>query len=450
MSPMGIAILDQDKATVNILAELIADMGETPSPFIDKDKFLEAINPRSHAIAIICDEFVDVIEGTKQVYDAIEIVGIGTAGGEESLKAGAAHYLKKPFRAEEIRRVLEVLLSSRQRKGAKDNGSFVVADPAMSRIVEIIRKVAPTQAPVLIQGESGTGKEVIARNIHALSKRRGGSYIGINLAAIPETLLESELFGYEKGAFTGAYANRIGRFEQADNGTILLDEVTEISQGLQAKLLRVLQERQIDRVGGKSPIKVDFRVISTTNRDIEEEVRSGRFRQDLYFRLNVIPIKVPPLRSRRDDILPMALHFIKKIALREDIQEKTLTREAKDALLKYPWPGNVRELENVIERSMILSEGDAISVEHIDQAPDSSTTVRTSSSVGSTIHDMEKSLILQTLHSVDNNRTRAASLLGISIRTLRNKLNEYTGNGQFSDGDEAFPAAQTAAESMET
>jgi two-component system response regulator FlrC len=447
---MGIAILDLDKATVDILSELIADMGETPSPFVDKDKYLEAINPKAHSIAIITDDFIDVIEGTKQVYESIEIVGIGNTDGTECLKAGASHYLKKPFRAEEIGHVIEVLMSSKKNKGLVENGSFVFADQGMKRIMEIIRKVAPTQAPVLIQGESGTGKEVIARNIHLLSKRSSRPYIGINLAAIPDTLLESELFGYEKGAFTGAYATRIGRFEQADTGTILLDEVTEINPGLQAKLLRVLQERQIDRVGGRSPIKVDFRVISTTNREIEEEIRTGHFRNDLYFRLNVIPIKVPPLRSRRDDIIPLAAHFIKKISLREGIQEKMLSQEAKDSLLKYSWPGNVRELENVIERAMILCEGTTIPEDLIDKGACSAGTSVPLSSVGTTIHDMEKNLIISTLHSVDGNRTKAASLLGISIRTLRNKLNEYTGNSQFSDGGPAKTEGESLADSMET
>ncbi|MCU0575358.1 MAG: sigma-54 dependent transcriptional regulator [Desulfobacterota bacterium] len=432
---MGIAILDTDKEIVSILAELIAETGESPCPFTSKDKFLEVIDPKSHSIAIISDEFVDVVEGTKQVYDSIEIIGIGTADGSACLKAGAAHYLKKPFRAEEIVRVIGALSAPKTGTGKENGSPFVVADPAMGRIVDIIRKVAPTQAPVLIMGESGTGKEVIARNIHALSKRRSGPYVGINLAAIPETLLESELFGYEKGAFTGAYATRVGRFEQADGGTILLDEVTEIGSGLQAKLLRVLQERQIDRVGGKTPIKVDFRVISTTNRDIEEEIRAGRFRNDLFYRLNVIPVKVPPLRERREDILPLAAHFITKIAAREGMQEKVLSAGAKDALLKYHWPGNVREMENVIERAMILNEGETISSEHVVAGNTASADSGAVPPTGTTIHDMEKSLIFSTLRKVEGNRTRAATLLGISIRTLRNKLNEYSRGGQISDDE---------------
>jgi two-component system, response regulator FlrC len=434
---MGIAILDCDKETVNILADLIAEQDDSPSPYTDKDKFLEMINPKNHSLAIISDDFLDVIEGTKQVYDSIEIVAIGMKDGAACLKAGASYFLKKPFRADEMVNVIKALKAP---KGQKFNGqdtSFIVADPSMREIVEVIRKVAPTQASVLIKGESGTGKEVVARNIHALSKRKSGPYVGINLAAIPETLLESELFGYEKGAFTGAYATRIGRFEQADCGTILLDEVTEITPTLQAKLLRVLQERQIDRVGGKAPIKVDFRVISTTNRDIEEEINQGRFRHDLFFRLNVITIKIPPLRERSDDILPLTTHFIKAVASREDMREKVLSKEAKDALLKYPWPGNVRELENVVERAMILTEEDIISAEHIALGSDGHSISSSMPATGTTIHDMEKNLIYSTLKKVDGNRTKAATLLGISIRTLRNKLHEYNNGGQFSDDDQA-------------
>jgi len=432
---MKIAILDPDVSTVNILSELIDEMGQTPSPFTDKDMFLEAINPDIHSIAIISDDFTDVIEGTKQVYNNIEIIGIGKSDGDRSMQVGASHYLRKPFKAEEIRQVLGVLLDTSRNCKAEDDSQFIISDQSMKGIMKMVNKVAPTQAPVFIQGESGTGKEVIARYIHNNSKRRLGPYIGINLAAIPDTLLESELFGYEKGAFTGAYATRTGKFELADKGTILLDEITEINPGLQAKLLRVLQEKQIDRVGGKSPIKVDFRVIATTNRDIEKDIGEGRFRKDLFFRLNVIPIRVPPLCSRRDDILPLAGHFIRKVAKREGMGEKSLSREAKDALCTYSWPGNVRELENVMERAMILSDGDIIHLDEImlDMASCNSSSMEVPG--GTTIEEMEKRLIVSTLKGVSGNRTKAAALLGISIRTLRNKLNDYTKKGQFSDAN---------------
>ncbi len=428
---MSIAILDPDNETVNILSELIADMGRTPAPFSDKDRFLDAINPKNHSVAIIAEDFFDVLEGTKQVYPEIETIAIGHASDSARfIKVGAAHYLKKPFRAEDIRDAISTL--DRKSAPKRDDKAFIAHDPTMQHIIRILDKVAPTQAPVLIQGESGTGKEVIARYIHNQSKRSSAPYVGINLAAIPDTLLESELFGYEKGAFTGAYAQRVGKFEQADGGTILLDEITEISMGLQAKLLRVLQEKQVDRVGAKAPTNVDFRVIATTNRDIESEIQAGNFRNDLYFRLNVIPIKVPPLRERKNDILPLAEHFIAKISRREDLPPKELSGAAKDALLSYAWPGNVRELENVMERAIILCDGQTIDVDNIMLSGQTSP-ANTDSAPGTTIHEMERRLIISTLGDVDGNRTRAAELLGISIRTLRNKLNEYKQNGQFSD-----------------
>ncbi len=440
---MAIAILDPDKSTVTVLADLLDEMGETPQPFTDKDKFLGAISPTAHRIAIISDDFLDVIEGTKQVYQSIDIVATGMNGSEGSILAGASHYLKKPFLADDFRQVIQALLHAPAPRGQASAWSFIASDPAMKKIIGVLNKVAPTQAPVFIQGESGTGKEVIARYIHQMSRRAGGPYVGINLAAIPDTLLESELFGYEKGAFTGAYATRVGKFELAGGGTILLDEVTEISGGLQAKLLRVLQERQIDRVGSKAPIPVDFRVIATTNRDIESHIRDGAFRRDLYFRLNVIPIKVPPLRSRREDIIPLASHFIAKIAHREGMGEKSLTQSAKDALMSYSWPGNVRELENAIERAMILTDGPSITADAVTPGMEEGEEgTQPAFGAGTTIHDMEKGLIMSTLQSVDGNRTRAATLLGISIRTLRNKLNEYSGNSQFSDADRAEPAGE--------
>ena len=428
---MAVAILDSDNEIVNILSELVADMGLTPAPFTSKDQFLEHISPKQHEIAIIAEEFIDALEGTKQVYPEIECLAIGwNLESDQCARLGASHLLKKPFKASEMRTVLSTL--GRKAPAAAPASELIAVEPAMQAIIKLLDKVAPTQAPVLIQGESGTGKEVLARYIHNHSKRGQGPYVGINLAAIPETLLESELFGYEKGAFTGAYAARAGKFELADGGTILLDEITEIEKSLQAKLLRVLQERQVDRVGAKTPLNIDFRVIATTNRDIEAEVREGSFRQDLFFRLNVIPVHIPALRERPSDILPLAEHFVAKIARRESIAPKALSPAAKAAILGYNWPGNVRELENVIERAMILADGQEIDAGDIMI---SATGTPSTSNVapGQTIHEMEKNLIISTLSHVNGNRTRAAELLGISIRTLRNKLNEYKHGGQFSD-----------------
>ncbi len=431
---MAVAILDSDTQTVNILSELVADMGLTPAPFSSKDQFLEHIDPKQHEIAIISEEFLDVLEGTKQVYPEIECLATGwQAASDHCARLGASLLLKKPFKASEMREALTAL-SAKPTAGAAQSPELIAVEPAMLEIIRLLDKVAPTQAPVLIQGESGTGKEVLARYIHNHSKRGQGPYVGINLAAIPETLLESELFGYEKGAFTGAYATRAGKFELADGGTILLDEITEIGKPLQAKLLRVLQEREVERVGARKPIILDIRVIATTNRDIEAEVRDGNFRQDLFFRLNVIPVHIPALRERPADILPLAEHFIGKIARREGIKAKSLSAAAKAAILGYAWPGNVRELENVIERAMILADGQEIDAGDILLTA-SAPRPAVLATPGQTIHEMEKNLIMSTLNQVDGNRTRAAELLGISIRTLRNKLNEYKQGGQISDTD---------------
>ena len=430
---MAIAILDSDNEMVSILSQVIEDIGQRPAGFSSKSKFLDIINPKSHKIAIICDGFRDVIEGVKEVYPEIEIVAIGQGDGKGLVEIGATYYLKKPFKVEDIQQIITILLKGPAGGKARPGGDFVIVDPKMMHILKMIKKVAPTQAPVFIQGESGTGKELIARYIHNNSKRTNGPYIGINLAAIPDNLIESELFGYEKGAFTGAYATRIGKFEQAHEGTILLDEITEISSALQAKLLRVLQERQIDRVGGKGSINIDFRIVSTTNRDIDKYIKESRFRRDLYFRLNVIPIKVPPLRCRKLDIVPLAVHFIEKVAKREGIEEKILSEGAKKALLDYSWPGNVRELENTLERAMILTDEKEITEDCIMVDTTAPSLSDISPGVGLTINEMERHLILSTLESEGWNRTKAASLLGISIRTLRNKLNEYKEKGQKFD-----------------
>ncbi len=437
---MSIAVLGTDRELINILSSIIEEMDQIPDGTTDKDRFLEVIDPKVHSIAIIDDYFRDVIEGTKQVYPEIEVVVIGDGDGKEFINIGATYYLKKPFKVQELEEILGVLLSRPTSTGQAKQGNLVYADPKMKRIVDILNKVAPTQAPVFIQGESGTGKEVIARYIHVHSKRRKGPFVGINLAAIPETLVESELFGYEKGAFTGAYAARIGKFEQANKGTILLDEISEMHPGLQAKLLRVLQEKQVDRIGSKSSTPVDFRVIATTNRDIGVCIRDGSFREDLFFRLNVIPIDVPPLRDRKEDIIPLAEYFISIVATREGVPRKALRKDTKKLLLEYHWPGNVRELENVMERAMILTEGPEITENDILIDNKSSTQGNIFLASGMTISEMERRLIISTLDSVSWNRTKAAELLGISIRTLRNKLNEYKEKGQIYDDREKAKA----------
>jgi DNA-binding NtrC family response regulator len=298
---------------------------------------------------------------------------------------------------------------------------------------------------VLITGESGTGKEVVARYVHGRSNRARAPFISVNCAAIPENLLESELFGHEKGAFTGAIARRIGKFEEATGGTLLLDEISEMDTRLQAKLLRAIQERVIDRVGGSKPVPVDIRIIATSNRNLADAVREGQFREDLLFRLNVVNLKIPPLRERPADVLELAQHFIKKYAAANGVPVRPLSAEARRTLVLNRWPGNVRELENTVHRAVLLAAGDEIGVDGIltpdgmrlDQAKNPPAVAHatlaaetvTRALVGRTVADVERDLILETLKHCLGNRTHAANILGISIRTLRNKLNEYTSDG---------------------
>jgi len=326
----------------------------------------------------------------------------------------------------------------------------------MARVIRLADQVAASDASIMITGESGTGKEVLARHVHRKSARADKPFIAVNCAAIPEQLLESELFGHEKGAFTGAVARRVGKFEEADGGTLLLDEISEMDLRLQAKLLRAIQERVIDRVGGNRPVPVDIRIIATSNRNLAEAVREGTFREDLLFRLNVVNLKIPPLRERPADVAALAEHFAEKYAKANGIKAKPVGQEARRQLLRARWPGNVRELENCIHRAVLLSTGDEIDIDAIltpdgepmgaggeareRGAPAYDKTVAraaetaeavTRALVGRTVADVERDLILSTLDHCLGNRTHAANILGISIRTMRNKLKEYSDEGHF-------------------
>ena len=354
-----------------------------------------------------------------------------------AIQAGAKEYIPLPPDPELIAAVLEAV--------AADARSFVWRDPSMERVVKLAEQVARSEASVLITGESGTGKEVLARHVHAKSNRGSRPFVSVNCAAIPEALLESELFGHEKGAFTGAVARRIGRFEEANGGTLLLDEISEMDVRLQSKLLRALQERVIDRVGGAAPVKVDIRVLATSNRNLAEEVKKGTFREDLFYRLNVVHLRLPPLRERPADILELAAHFARKYAEINGVPVRALAREAQGLVARNPWRGNVRELENTIHRAVLLAQGpevgpDAIlSPEGESLSPPASAgpveraaslaEAATRGLVGRTVADVERDLILDTLDHCLGNRTHAAKILGISIRTLRNKLHEYVEAG---------------------
>lgn len=284
---------------------------------------------------------------------------------------------------------------------------------------------------MLLCGESGTGKEVMARHLHRHSRRAAASFVAVNCAAIPEALLESELFGHEKGAFSGAVARRIGKFEAASGGTLLLDEISEMDLRLQAKLLRAIQEREIDRVGGNGPVRVDTRILATTNRDLAAEVAAGRFRADLYFRLDVVSLRLPALRERPGDIGPLARHYAQHYAALNGLEPRTLSPAAIGLLSQHAWPGNIRELQNLMHRVVLLADGGEIGVEDLGLRPAAASpaTVQTPGLVGHTVNGLEQKLILETLYHTLGNRTHAATLLGISIRALRNKLRDYAAQG---------------------
>lgn len=349
-----------------------------------------------------------------------------------AIRSGAREFIPLPPDAELMAAVLEAI--------SCDERSFVHEDQAMRDVMRLADQVAASNASVLLTGESGVGKEVMARYIHARSKRADAPFIAVNCAAIPEALLESELFGHEKSAFTGATARRIGKFEEANGGTLLLDEITEMDMRLQAKLLRAIQERVIDRVGGSKPIPVDIRIIATSNRDLAEAVKSGEFREDLLYRLNVVSLRIPSLRERKSDIPLLARHFVEKYAKANGRTSLRLSAQALDEAIAYRWPGNVRELENAMHRAVLLTAGDEIgpeavrppdfiSLAHRDDAASRAAQAAARALVGRTVAEVEQDLILQTLTHCLGNRTHAARILGISIRTLRNKLNEYAERG---------------------
>ncbi len=428
-------------------------------------------------------EFLQMLAGEGYDIPLIMLTGHGSIEhAVASIKAGAIDYLTKPFRAQQlelaVEQALEFVRLRRENEALRTevmqfrNERQIIGDsPAIRRILQTVAMAAPTRATVLLQGESGTGKELFARAIHDQSERRDKPFIKLNCAALPEGLVESALFGHEKGAFTGAIKRVEGAFERANRGTLLLDEISEMRLDLQAKLLRVLQEQEFERVGGTAPIKVDVRIIATTNRDLAAEADQGHFRQDLYYRLSTIPIMIPPLRERAEDIPAIALRFAMRTAAEIGKKIEGIAPAALEALQQYPWPGNIRELQHVIERAVILSpdpiiqphclEGTRFGLAHslgamairprtIGQTPSGSATVptpaggsRAAAGPGAAngvitlnslnVEEAERVLIQHALAAADNNRTKAAELLGISVRTLRNKLNTPGRSGEDED-----------------
>jgi two-component system response regulator AtoC len=432
---------------------ILAENGLKAVEFLSRDAFDVIITdqqmPEMNGL-----ELLRYIQKNEITIPCIMITAHGTiTQAVDAMQAGAADFIAKPFSVEDLIRVVErvsapELEAFRKTKGKKTSGRPIITqDPFMIRVLEVAEAVAKSDATVLVQGESGTGKELIARLIHAASPRAEHNFVAVNCAALPASLLESELFGHEKGAFTGAQQRKIGKFELAQGGTILLDEISEMDLNLQAKLLRVLQEREVDRVGGKDPVSIDVRVVATTNRNLEEFVKSGGFRADLYYRLNVIPLTLPSLRERKSDIELLVKHFM-QVYLGNNAPK--IPSDVLNYLKEYPWPGNIRELQNAVERAAILAQGKTPSesdflmsksynaesslrsqiVKSDEQYSNNSfsSTEQDQELIirsGLTVSEMEKRLILETLKATGNNRTKAADLLGISIRTLRNKLAEY-------------------------
>ena len=396
----NVSIAEDGKQALNEITKHMYDLviTDVKMPHVSGIDLLKHIKDSSPFLPVI------LMTGYGTIQDAVQVI-----------KEGAYDYIQKPFNTDTLYGVVKRALRV-------NSGKIIGTSKAMKEVLLKAERVAKSDATVLVLGESGVGKEVVSKYIHENSERFGKPFVPVNCAALPDNLLESELFGYEKGAFTGALSRKLGKFELADKGTILLDEITEMDLRLQAKLLRVLQEKEIEVIGSKFPKAVDARVIATTNRNISRYVAEGKFREDLFYRLNVFPITVPPLRERKEDIPPLVDYLLKKHTKGIDI---VMESEAVEYLKNRPWKGNVRELENLVARACILSNCAVIKLSHVREIDSTSENGMYCGSV----KEMETKLILDALKSVRGNRTRAASALGITVRTLRNKLNEYRSMG---------------------
>jgi two-component system, response regulator FlrC len=440
---MRLLIVGTLKGQLTTATKIAMDRGAAVTHAESIEQALAVLRSGKGADLLMVDVVIDIRDlvaklEMERIHVAIVACGIenNARAAVAAIHAGAKEYIPLPPDPELIAAVLAAV--------ADDSRDLIYRDDAMAQVIKLATQIATSEASVLITGESGTGKEVLARYVHSRSNRAKKPFICVNCAAIPESLLESELFGHEKGAFTGALARRIGKFEEATGGTLLLDEISEMDVRLQAKLLRAIQERVIDRVGGARPVPVDIRIVATSNRNLAEAAREGKFREDLLFRLNVVNLKIPPLRERPADIAELAQFFAKKYADANGVPMRPFSADARKALSQHRWPGNVRELENTIHRAVLLASGTEIGVDGIltpdgtrlDQARGGiaahaamAAEQMTRSLVGRTVADVERDLILETLKHCLGNRTHAANILGISIRTLRNKLNEYAHDG---------------------
>lgn len=461
---MRLMIIGQLQSPIGQAGKIALKKGVKVTHCEDRKEAMGALRNGKGADLIMMDVKLgigDMIKDLREERFHLPVVACGvesdTRAAVKAIQDGAKEFVPLPPDADMIAAVLEAV--------AEEDNTMIANDASMQPIVKLLGKIAPSEATVLITGESGTGKEVLARSLHNKSHRKDGPFIALNCAAIPENLLESELFGHEKGAFTGATARRLGKFEEATGGTLLLDEVSEMHPQLQAKLLRAIQEREITRVGSNDSVKIDVRILATSNRDLEDSVQKGEFREDLYFRLNVVNMDLPPLRSRPADIIPLAQFFADKYAELNSLEKKSLSDEAREILKSSQWRGNIRELENTMHRAVLISVEDEIEVDaihiqsgfkstgktqtpapqapnpsgvsgagqgdktqatdNVDAAPEPENPGAVEGMIGRTVADVERDLILNTLDHCLGNRTHAANILGISIRTLRNKLNQY-------------------------
>jgi two-component system response regulator FlrC len=422
----SVLIVDDDPLMRNALKEAVTKIGYQSVLAQNGPEAISKMDKEEFA-AVVTDMNMPQMNGLQLMkrlreFDTnlpvLVITGYGTVeNAVESMKEGAYDYLMKPFSFEKLQEALEKIVR------IDIDSEILTGDGAMLDLIRVAGDIAYSDTTVLIAGESGTGKELFARYIHKRSRRKDGPFVAVNCAAIPENLLESEMFGHEKGSFSGALDRKIGKFELAHSGTILLDEIGEMPISLQAKLLRVLQEKEVDRIGGRAPVKVDIRVISTTNRNLVKEIEQGRFREDLFYRLSVFPLEVPPLRERGDDVRLLAEHFVKKFSGQMHRPAQHIDEHALEILKSRRWRGNVRELENVIQRAVVLCRGEKVAA--VDITPEASDT---SNPATGTIRDMEMAMIFRALKETKGNKSLAARKLGITVRTLRNKLNEQGKN----------------------